>query len=63
MYPEPHDDLREHRDWLLSFVHLPPGGTLVDLGCGSGADLPALDGRYFSGITGYVYVRRRRRVP
>lgn len=38
----PHDDIRAHRDWLHSFVHLPPGGTVVDLGCGTGADLLAL---------------------
>lgn len=42
MYPEPHDDLRAHRDWLLSFIGLPPGGTVVDLGCGNGGDLLAL---------------------
>jgi SAM-dependent methyltransferase len=46
MHPEPHDDLREHRDWLLSFVHLPPGGTVVDLGCGHGSDLLALAARH-----------------
>jgi SAM-dependent methyltransferase len=42
MYPPLHDDLREHRDWLLSFVDLPTGGTVVDLGCGNGGDLLAL---------------------
>ncbi|HYW13188.1 MAG TPA: methyltransferase domain-containing protein, partial [Longimicrobium sp.] len=41
-----HDDLRAHRDWLLSFVDLPPGGTFVDLGCGNGADLLALAARH-----------------
>ncbi|HEY0015246.1 MAG TPA: methyltransferase domain-containing protein [Longimicrobium sp.] len=46
MYPELHDDLREHRDWLLSFVHLPPGGTVADLGCGNGGDLLALAHRH-----------------
>ncbi|WP_420125931.1 methyltransferase domain-containing protein [Longimicrobium sp.] len=46
MYPELHDDLREHRDWLLSFIDLPPGGTFVDLGCGSGGDLAALAARH-----------------
>jgi SAM-dependent methyltransferase len=42
----PHDDVRAHRDWLLSFIHLPPGGTAVDLGCGTGADLLALAARH-----------------
>jgi SAM-dependent methyltransferase len=46
MYPEPHDDLREHRDWLLSFIDVPPGGTVVDLGCGNGGDLLALAARH-----------------
>lgn len=40
-----HDDVRAHRDWLLSFIHLPPGGTAVDLGCGTGGDLLALAAR------------------
>lgn len=39
---DPHDDVRAHRDWLLSFIRLPPGGTGVDLGCGRGGDLLAL---------------------
>ena len=42
----PHDDVRAHRDWLLSFIHLPPGGTVVDLGCGTGGDLLALAARH-----------------
>jgi SAM-dependent methyltransferase len=46
MYPDIHDDLRAHRDWLLSFIDLPPGGTAVDLGCGNGADLLALAARH-----------------
>jgi SAM-dependent methyltransferase len=46
MYPEPHDDLRAHRNWLLTFIDLPPGGTVVDLGCGSGDDLLALATRH-----------------
>jgi SAM-dependent methyltransferase len=45
MYPQPHDDLRAHQDWLLSFIELPPGGTVVDLGCGNGTDLLALAAR------------------
>jgi SAM-dependent methyltransferase len=46
MHPQPHTDLRAHRDWLLSFVDLPEGGTLVDLGSGSGDDLLALAARH-----------------
>jgi SAM-dependent methyltransferase len=46
MYPDLHDDLREHQDWLLSFVNMPEGGTIVDLGCGNGSDLLALAARY-----------------
>ena len=45
-YTDPHDDVRAHRDWLLSFVDLPAGGTVVDLGCGTGGDLLALAGRH-----------------
>jgi SAM-dependent methyltransferase len=43
MDPAAHDDVRAHRDWLLSFV--PPGGSVVDLGCGRGEDLLALAAR------------------
>lgn len=39
------DDVRAHRDWLLSLVDLPPGGTFVDLGCGKGEDLLAFAAR------------------
>lgn len=35
------DDVRAHRDWLLSLVDLPAGGTFVDLGCGRGEDVLA----------------------
>ncbi len=42
----PHDDVRAHCDWLLSFVALPAGGTVVDLGCGTGGDLLALAARH-----------------
>ncbi|HEX6040128.1 methyltransferase domain-containing protein [Longimicrobium sp.] len=45
MNPLP-DDVRAHRDWLLSSIDLPPGGTAVDLGCGRGADLLALAARH-----------------
>ena len=38
-------DVDLHREWLLSLVDLPPGGTIVDLGCGKGADLLALANR------------------
>lgn len=40
--PELHDDVLAHRDWLLSFIHLPPRGTVIDLGCGDGHDLRTL---------------------
>lgn len=46
MHPEPPPDLLAHRDWLLSFVDLPEGGTVVDLGCGTGGDLLALAARH-----------------
>lgn len=46
MYPDPHEDTCAHRDWLLSFVDLPRGGTVVDLGCGNGGDLLTLAARY-----------------
>lgn len=42
----PHEDVRTHREWLHSFIDLPPGGTVVDLGCGTGADLLALAARH-----------------
>jgi ubiquinone/menaquinone biosynthesis C-methylase UbiE len=38
-------DVDSHRDWLLSLLDLPPGGAILDVGCGKGADLPALAGR------------------
>jgi SAM-dependent methyltransferase len=46
MDPDLPDDLRAHQDWLLGFVDLPRGGTVVDLGCGKGADLLALAARH-----------------
>jgi SAM-dependent methyltransferase len=42
----PHDDVRAHRDWLLSMIVLPPGGTLVDMGCGRGEDVLAFAARH-----------------
>ncbi|MBW3570754.1 MAG: methyltransferase domain-containing protein [Gemmatimonadetes bacterium] len=39
------EDVRQHREWLLGVVRLPPGGTLVDLGCGTGDDVLALAAR------------------
>jgi SAM-dependent methyltransferase len=38
-------DVDFHREWLLSLVDLPPGGSILDLGCGKGADLIALAAR------------------
>jgi SAM-dependent methyltransferase len=38
-------DVDLHRDWLLSLVDLPPGGAILDAGCGKGADLIALAAR------------------
>lgn len=46
MYPPLSDDLRAHREWFLSFVDLPDGGTAVDLGCGNGDDLLLLADRH-----------------
>lgn len=46
MDPVLHDDVRAHRDWLLSLIDLPAGGTVVDLGCGRGEDLLALAARH-----------------
>jgi len=43
--PDNGDALREHREWLLSFVPLTEPLALLDLGCGEGADLRALAGR------------------
>ncbi|HEV2701923.1 MAG TPA: methyltransferase domain-containing protein [Steroidobacteraceae bacterium] len=36
------EDVRAHRDWLLSFVPAGKRGACVDLGCGTGDDLIAL---------------------
>jgi ubiquinone/menaquinone biosynthesis C-methylase UbiE len=38
-------DIDLHREWLLSLVDLPPGGAILDAGCGKGADLLALAAR------------------
>jgi SAM-dependent methyltransferase len=38
-------DVDLHRDWLLSLVDLPPSGAILDVGCGTGADLLALASR------------------
>ncbi|MEM7415672.1 MAG: methyltransferase domain-containing protein [Gemmatimonadota bacterium] len=35
-------DVTAHRDWLLSYISVPPGGAVVDLGSGDGSDLRAL---------------------
>lgn len=38
-------DRRAHREWLLSLMSFPTGGTAVDLGCGRGGDLLELAAR------------------
>ena len=38
----PLHDVDEHREWFLSLVDVPPGGAVLDLGCGIGADLLGL---------------------
>lgn len=35
-------EVDSHREWLLSLVEVPPAGSVIDLGCGRGADLLAL---------------------
>jgi SAM-dependent methyltransferase len=39
-------DIAAHRGWLLSFVEPPPGGIVLDLGCGRGEDLRTLAARH-----------------
>jgi ubiquinone/menaquinone biosynthesis C-methylase UbiE len=39
-------DLRAHREWLLSFCKLPPRGVVLDLGCGKAEDLRLLATTY-----------------
>jgi SAM-dependent methyltransferase len=46
MDPVVGEDVRAHREWLLSLVDLPPAGVAADLGCGSGDDLLALAARH-----------------
>lgn len=36
------DDVRLHREWLLSHIDLPKAGLIVDLGCGTGEDVIVL---------------------
>ena len=38
-------DVDLHREWLVSLVDFPPGGAILDVGCGKGADLLALAAR------------------
>lgn len=38
-------DIEQHREWLLSLIDIPSGGSVLDLGCGKGADLLALAAR------------------
>lgn len=42
------EDVRAHRDWLLSLAPVPDAGIWVDLGCGAGADVLALAARHRS---------------
>ena len=42
---EPVYDVDRHRAWLLSLVDVPPGGAVLDVGCGKGADLLGLAAR------------------
>ena len=49
-------DLDLHRDWLLSLVELPPGGSILDVGCGKGADLLTLAGRVRDSAATFVGV-------
>jgi SAM-dependent methyltransferase len=39
------EDVRQHRDWLLSFVPVSEPTAFIDLGCGSGDDLLAVAAR------------------
>jgi tRNA1(Val) A37 N6-methylase TrmN6 len=39
-------DVRAHRDWLLSLAPAPRDGIWVDLGCGVGADALVVAARY-----------------
>lgn len=48
------EDRRRHREWLLGFVELPPGGLAVDLGCGRGDDLRALAARHADPASRFV---------
>jgi SAM-dependent methyltransferase len=39
-------DVADHRAWLISLTHLPPGGAALDLGCGRGEDAQLLAERH-----------------
>lgn len=38
-------DVEQHREWLISLVETQAGASVVDLGCGKGADILALAAR------------------
>jgi trans-aconitate methyltransferase len=40
------EDVRAHRDWLLSLAPVPDAGLWVDLGCGVGADALTVAARH-----------------
>lgn len=44
------EDIRAHRDWLLSFIPISKNASIVDLGCGTGEDLVALANKH-PGVT------------
>lgn len=49
-------ELDRHRDWLLSLVDAPWGASILDLGCGKGADLLELAARIDNPDTRFVGV-------
>jgi SAM-dependent methyltransferase len=54
MDPVVGEDVRAHREWLLSLVDVPRAGVVVDLGCGTGDDLLALAARHVDPAARFV---------